>query len=338
MALHRVVRLGPVVVVAWSLLALPACDLPFGVGLPATRALESGAADVLDSAGSFEITGSYLEAGVRWSLDLQLARQSAAKHIVASTSDQKLEAIVLGKDAYFRGRRFLSQHLGSDPVSQGLLAAVGDAWWKGAAGDAPQLPNLTTGSGFRATLLGPALTGRTDHVSVDGVDAVDLAGSRADVYLEASPPYQPLRVQMRKGVSVDGLTEADLRYGNFDRDFGIKAPPASQVLDFSNLSSLPPLYTVVSVDTSRCVSGSACVVSALLKNLGATQPARGPSTVTFVMTDNASQRQLGSCRATVSPNVGYNATTTVGCTIDGVSTAGAGAATVTATPNNPGRA
>jgi hypothetical protein len=43
---------------------------------------------------------------------------------------------------------------------------------------------------------------------------------------------------------------------------------------------------------------------------------------------------LGSCQAQVQPDVGYNATTTVSCTIDGVQAQNA--AVVTASATNPG--
>ncbi len=317
------------------LLAGAACDLPFGLGLATTRALEDGAAAALDGAGSFEVSGSYAEAGQRVLVDVQLARPGSEHLMVSGAAESsKVEAIVLGQDGYFRGREFLTQHLGGDPVSQAILAVAGDAWWKGPAANAPQLPDWTQGAGFRSTFLGPAVTQRTDHRSLDGFDAVDLAGPRAEVWVRSGPPHQPLRVRLRKGVVVDGLADADLRYLNFDHDFNIAAP--ANVIDFSNLSSLPPLYTVLSVDVSRCVPSS-CVVSATLRNLGSTQPARAPSTVTFVMKDNASGKVLGSCQVPVVPDVGFNATTSVQCSISGAGGT-PGAETVTATPNNPGRA
>ncbi|HYS28045.1 MAG TPA: hypothetical protein VEQ12_00895, partial [Candidatus Limnocylindria bacterium] len=176
-----------------------------------------------------------------------------------------------------------------------------------------------------------------------------------------------LRVHMKKGVVIDGLGEADLTYGAYNRDFAIKAP--TDVIDFSNLSALPPLYTVVSVDTLACLSPSpspsvspsplpspsvspppsvfpspsaapstlatsTCVVSALLKNLGGPTGAQAPSTVTFTMTDPVSRMSLGSCQVQVQPDVGYNATTTVSCTIPTAQPQNA--ALVTATANNPG--
>jgi len=168
---------------------------------------------------------------------------------------------------------------------------------------------------------------------VDGIDAVELSGTRADVFITAQAPYRVLRVRLKHGVVVDGIRDADLRYVNYNHDFQISAP--ADVIDFSNLSTLPPIYTVISVDTSGC--GSPCVVSALLKNLGGLLHALAPSTVTFTMTDTASRQMVGSCQAQVVPDVTYNATTTVMCSIDNITAQQSNAATVTATPDNPGR-
>jgi hypothetical protein len=79
-------------------------------------------------------------------------------------------------------------------------------------------------------------------------------------------------------------------------------------------------------------------VSALLKNLGGMTAAVAKSTVTFTMTDSVSKRVLGNCSAQVSPDIGYNATTTVTCTFANLDLQQANAATVTATADNPGRA
>ena len=311
---------------------LSACDLPFGLGLPTTRSLESGATSSLVAAQSVEITGSYLEGTTRWSIDLQLGRPTS-EHVTVSSADVKLEAIILGSDAYFRGQQFLAAHMGSDLVSRSFVRAAGNGWWKGSVGRVPQLTDLTDGSLFRSTFLGQAATQRTDHLSVDGLDAVDLSGPRADVFIAAQAPYRVLRVRLKHGVVVDGIRDGDFRFTNYNSDFRIAAP--ADVIDFSNLTTLPPIYTVVSVDTSGC--GSPCAVSALLKNLGGTTGAQAPSTVTFTMTDTASRQLVGTCQAQVVPDVAYNATTTVGCTIGSVSAQQSNAAVVTATPDNPGR-
>ena len=312
--------------------ALSACDLPAGLGLPTTRSLETGATGTLVAADSFEITGSYSEGSNQWAIDLQLSRPDS-EYVTVTTLDLKLEAIILGNNTYFRGQQFLSAHMGGDVVSRSFVKAAGNGWWKGSAGHVPQLRDLTDGNVFRSTFLGQAVAQRTDHVSVDGVDAVDLAGARGEVFITAQAPYRVLRVRLKHGVVVDGIRDADLRFVNYNSDFRISAP--ADVIDFSNLTTLPPIYTVVSVDTSGC--GSPCLVSALLKNLGGLLHAQAPSTITFTMTDTASRQVLGSCQTQVVPDVKYNATTTVTCSIDNLTAQQSNAATVTATPYNPGR-
>jgi hypothetical protein len=330
------------------LVALSACDLPFNLGQPTTRALESGAADSLTSAKSFEIIGSYTDqlstltgpassarttlTVARVDLDLQMVRPNT-EHVVIGATGSKLEAIIIGDVAYFRGHDFLSQHMGSDPLSQSLVKAAGNEWWKGAGATVPSLSDFTDGRTFGATFLGPAITQRTDRVSVGGIEAVELSGPRADVFIAAGSPNELLRVHLKSNVVIDGISDADLRFGNYDKDFGI-APP-TDVIDFSNLSTLTPIYTVISVDSSGC--GSPCSVSALVKNLGGRLAAQAPSTITFTMTASATGQVLGSCKAQVTPDVGYNATTTVACTISGNGLQ-ANSAIVTATADNPGRA
>lgn len=313
--------------------ALSACTLPFGFDLPTTRSLESGATGTLIAADSFEITGSYSDGSKQWSIDLQLSRPDS-EHVTVTTADVKLEAIVLGNNAYFRGQQFLSAHMGGDLVSRSFVQAAGNGWWKSSAGHVPNLTDLTDGNLFKTTFLGPAVTERTDHLSVDGIAAVELSSARGDVFVTAQAPYRVLRLRLKHGVVVDGIRDADLRFVHYNNDFRIAAP--ADVIDFSNLSTLPPIYTVVSVDTSGCVSP--CTVSALLKNLGGMTGARAPSTVTFTMTDTASRQLVGRCQTQVVPDVGYNATTRVSCTIDDVTAQRSNAATVTATPDNPGHA
>lgn len=323
----RAALIGAVVVATLS-----ACDLPFGLGLPTTRSLETGATDALVRAHSFQITGSYSDGTSRWSIALQVSRPSS-EHVRVATSTVKLEAIVVASQAFFRGQQFLSAHMGGDLVSRSFVQAAGNGWWKASAGHVPQLTHLTDGNAFKSTFLGQAVTQRIDHVSVDGIDAVDLSGTRAEVFIAAEAPYEVLRVRLKHGVVIDGIRDADLRFSNYGDDFRIAAP--QDVIDFSNLSTLPPIYTVLSVDTSACASP--CALTALLKNLGGMTGGRAASTISFTMIDTASRQQVGRCQAQVVPDVGYNATTTVGCTIDAVTLQQSNAATVTVTADNPGR-
>jgi hypothetical protein len=319
---------------------LSGCQAPFGLGQPSTRSLENGAADTLAGANTFEITGTYTESGHDWTIDLQVARPGS-QHVVVSAPGVTLEGIILvdpttsaATESYFRGNQFLSDHLGTDAASRNLVKAAGTAWWKGFGKFVPELPDLTGGAAFRAAFLGTAVSNRIDQVAVDGVDAVNLSGPRADVFIGAGPPHQLLRLHFKSGAAIDGISGADFKYSNFGKDFKIVKP--TDVIDFSNLSTLPPIYTVVSVDTSRCAT--TCVVSAVVKNLGGKVGAQAPSTVTFTMTDSATKQTVGTCSAQVIPDVGYNSTKTVSCTIPAVSGQQANAAIVTATPTNPGRA
>jgi hypothetical protein len=323
-----------------AIAAMSGCQAPFGLGEPSTRSLETGLVNSLTAAKSLEVTGSYSEAGGQWLIDLQLVRPGT-QHIVVSNADLKLEAAIFFDpaglnvtDAYFRGNQFLSQHMGPDAASRNLVRAAGNAWWKGAAGQVPQLTNFTDGANFESTFLGTSVTKRVDHVSVDGLDAVSLSGPRAEVFAAAAAPHQLLRVRLQKGATVDGVSDANFQYANFDKDFKIAKP--TDVIDFSNLSTLPPIYTVVSVDTSRC--GATCVVSAVVKNLGGKVGAQAPSTITFTMMDSATKQAIGTCSAQVVPDVGFNSTKSVSCTIPAVGGHQANAAIVTATPTNPGRA
>lgn len=312
------------------LVVVAACDLPFQLGQPTTRELEAGAADSLSNASAFTFRGTYTDsAGAHWTLSALLLRPDREDVAVKGPAGQ-VEAILIGSQAYFQGQAFLAQHMGTDPTSQALVHAAGNAWWKGSTTLAPKLPDLTTGTAFRSTFLGSAVTQRTDLVSIDGLGAIELSGPRADVYIRATAPHYLMHIRMKKGVVIDGLGGADLDYGNFNRTVEINAP--ADVIDFSNLTTLPPIYTVVSVDTSRCET--TCVVSAVVKNLGGLTGAQAPSTVVFTLAYAGTV--LGGCQAQVTPDVGYNATTTVSCTIvftGKIDTS----AVVTATATNPGR-
>ncbi len=319
--------------VAAVIVMLSACDLPFALGLPSIRALNSGAGDSLDAAKSFRISGTYTESGTAWKMDLELVRPNT-QHVWLTGPDFSLESIITDGGSYFRGRQFLASHMGTDPSSMILVQAAGDNWWTGLPAAAPDntLTDFTKGSSLRSTFLGTAVTSRTDHVSVSGDPAIELSGPRADVFLSEAPPYRVMRIRMKSGAVVDGISSADFVYSDFGTDFAIAAPGGA--LNFADLSTLPPVYSVVSVDTSGCAFP--CLVSASLKNLGGRSGAHAPSTVKFTMTDPQTNSVLGTCQVTVQPDVGHSATTTASCTIAGVNGADHNAAVVTATADNPG--
>lgn len=310
-------------------LTLGACAAPFGLGTASTRALEAGVARSLDEQAGVAITGSYREGGATWSLDLQIGA-SGAKHITLTSATDRIEAILVGSDAYFRGARFASEHLGEDPPARDLAKAIGSSWWRGSVEKVPALPDLTQGSALRSTFLGPAATERVDHVSADGVDAVRMSGPRGEVFVSATPPYRLLRLKLKSGVVVDGIADADLHYST-GRDIRVSAP--SRVVDPRDSATLPPMYSAVSVDPSRC--GRPCVAAATVRNIGGRSAARAPSTVTFTASDPSDGRTLATCVASVAPDVDHNATTIVTCTMDALEP-GRVTALLTATVDNPG--
>jgi hypothetical protein len=314
-------------------LLFSACQLPLGLGLPTTRELESGALAVVASARSLEVAGSYEESSGRWDLDVKLARP-AARHVVASRNGVRVEAITIGNDAYFRGQELLAQQLNGDEPSRSLANAAGNAWWKGLASNQLDFFPFTDGARLKAAFINTDLVMRLDHVAENGVDTARLSSPRADVYIGEAAPHELVRLQMRQGTSVDGFTQADLQFTHYGADFKITAP--SDLINFADLSTLPPSYTVLSVDASGCAS--ACLVQATVKNLGGRTGARAASTIRFDLTDLVSGGVIGSCTATVAPDVDYNATTTVSCTIAKAASQDFGAAKVTATPTNPGHA
>lgn len=323
---------------ALLLLLLPcglvcACAPPPDLGRPSSRSLEQGVEDSLSATSGFEVNGTYVEAATAWRIDLQQTHSGDLHIVFSAGGGDQLEAIVVGGQSYFRGQRFLADHMGSDQLSKNLAAAAGGAWWKSAAANVPRLPDLFSGAAFRSAFLGSAVSARADHVAMDGIDTVELSGQRADVYVAEAAPHRLVRLRAKPGAVVDGAGDADLHFGSYGRNFNISVP--ADVIDFSNLSSLPPVYTVLSVDTSRC--GSPCVVSAQLKNLGGATRAKAPSTVAFVLSDPATGSTLGACSVDVAPDVGYNQTTTVGCTMPAFA-GQESAALVTATATNPGRA
>lgn len=282
---------------------------------------------MLGPGKSFEMSGPYGAGLSRLDIDLKVGA-GGARHVTVTSVDT-VEAITIGPDAYYRGEQFLARQLSGNPLGSSLARAAGNAWWKATPGQTPTLPDFTDGATFRATFLGSAVTQRNDNPGLLG--AIELSGARADVYVGSTAPYPLLRVALKKGVVVDGVADAVFAYSNAGADFHIAAP--TDLIDFGNQSTLPPIYTVVSVDTSKC--GSPCVVSATVKNLGGNAPAQQPSSVVFAMTGAVvSSVRLGGCVAVIQPDVGYNSTTTVSCTID---TAAQNAAYVTATPQNSSR-
>jgi hypothetical protein len=327
----RLNRFACVVVVGISAL-VAACSAPLGIGQTSTADLINTANSELDSAKSFEVSGRFSDAGKKYTMDLQLRRPSSV-HLTMTINGVGLEAIEVGPKAYYRGADFLAQAAGpaaGSPTGPRLVKAVGDRWWTASEKPAPDLSGLTDNQKLKANFLNSLLVNRKEHVTVSGLDTVELSGKDGTVNISDTTPHRLVRVQVPSGMTVDGYTDADLRFSNYGKDFSITAP--SGVLDFSDPSTLPPLYDVLSVDSSGCRSASSCVVAATVKNRTGLAGAPAQSTVTFNLSDSGG-KSIGTCSAGIAPDVANGATTTVSCKVPlgGFS----GAFTVHATPSNP---
>src|SRR5260221_5453394 len=206
-----------------ALLVLSACEPPLGLGLATTRELENGALAGLGSARSVERAGSYLDSGDPWQVDVQVG-QDGARHLVASSRGMDLEAILIGKDGYFRSQDLLARQLNGSPGSQSLARAAGNGWWKGPLASTPTFADFTQGDRVKATFINADLASRRDHVTDVGMDTAELSGPRADVYIEEAAPHELVRLRMQPGTTVDGITRADLRYRHYGADFKFVPP------------------------------------------------------------------------------------------------------------------
>ncbi|HEV2953090.1 MAG TPA: hypothetical protein VG015_03265 [Candidatus Dormibacteraeota bacterium] len=310
---------------------LPACDLPFGLSLARTPDLLNGAATQLATASTFEVTGAYTVAGSPWLIDVQVVRPNT-EHVKVNEKGIDLEGIQIGARAYFRGQAFLAQQLGSAPNVTNLVKAVGDRWWTSGSSTPPDFSAFTDPTRIKADFLNTLLVTRKDHLLVEGTDTAELSDPQQDLYVQEVSPHRLVRLHLKTGSTVAGISNGNIDFTNYGKDFGIVPPP--EVIDFNNLSTLPPNYTVLSVDTSGC-GISTCVVAAKVQNLGGTTGAMAPSTVSFAVVDTGSGKAIGNCVATVSPDLAYNATGVVSCVVPGVSAASFVSAQVTATPTNP---
>src|SRR5207245_1995057 len=78
-----------------------ACDLPFQLGQPTTRELETGATDSLSNTASFTLRGTYADAaGSQWTINALLQRPDREDVGVTGPGGQ-VEAILIGSQAYF---------------------------------------------------------------------------------------------------------------------------------------------------------------------------------------------------------------------------------------------
>lgn len=321
-----------VVLISATALAVAACGLPFGLGHPSAAQLESGAADNLAKAKSYEAKATFLDGPKAYSVDIEYAAPSTV-HIGGTQGDNALEMLSYNGKAYYKGQLFLDTVL-VDPNAQKVLKGAHDRWVTSSQVPAIDTSEITDPSKARLLLSGVA-SGRQDDVTYNGQNTAELTLPAVIVNITEDSPYRLVRLRSIADQSLGGVSHLDVAFSNYNKDFGIQAP--SDVFDFDDPTTWPPLYHVDAFTTepNPMTCNDPCVLTADMENTGGLNGASAPSTVTFVLTAS-DQSSLGTCKVTIQPDRPHGQKFTVSCSIQSPAwTNYAGNYTYTATADNP---
>jgi hypothetical protein len=166
----------------------------------------------------------------------------------------------------------------------------------------------------KANFLNTLSLSRKDDVTVNGANTAELSDSETIINVTESSPYELVRLRSQPGKTSSDVSDMDLAFTNYNQNFNITVP--TDALNLDDPSTFPPFYQVTAINLSRC-NGDPCNVSATVQNMAGTKGATAPSTVTFTATNDADSSTLGTCKATVSPDVANGANANVGCAITG---------------------
>jgi hypothetical protein len=292
-------------------LLAPACASPLGgPGLPSTADLINGAAKDFSNASSLEISGSFNQSGYHYTIDMQVTPPSTAR-VTMSQNNLQLEAVQVGGKVYFRGRDFLAKTVATNPAGPRLAKAIGAGWFTSKDTNLLDMSNFTEASKVKANFFNTLSVKRKDNVGSDGVKTAELAGTDYTLYITETSPHRLVYLRAAKATTLSDVTDAELAFTNYNKDFGIRAPTAA--FDLDDHGAWPPLYFRISMDASRC--DYPCILSAVFQNEGGTAAAPGPSTITFTLTNKADGSSFGSCTVAIQPDVPNGAQVTKSCSI-----------------------
>ena len=314
-------------------LVIGACGLPFGLGHPSTSQLETGAADNLAKAKSFEAKATFLDGSKPYNLDIEYSAPSTV-HIGGAQGDNNLEMLSINGKAYYKGQQFLNTVL-ADKNAQMVLNGAHDRWVTSS-----QLAPIDTSSITDATkarlLLSGAASSRQDDVTFNGQNTAELTLPAVIANITEDSPYRLVRLRSIAGQALGGTSHLDVAFTNYNKDFGIQPP--SNAFDFDDPTTWPPRYQVDAVHQQEVSPGSCgdpCVLSADVENTGGVNGASAPSTISFALTAS-DQSSLGSCKATIQPDRPHGQKFTVSCSIQSQAwTNYSGNYTYAATSDNP---
>lgn len=180
-------------------------------------------------AASVHLTGNVTADGVSAAYDLRMSSGGAQGTLVAEGAT--LDIIVLGEDAYLRGRDFFGAFAGPDADD-----LIGDRWVHVQTDDPKLGPYLQTVSmpGLQQIISQLAVDNPLDKggtTTVDGAQVVALTadGVELDIALNGRPYPRALR-------GSDGTSHFDLRFGDFDRPQPMPEKPADVFGQWQQLS------------------------------------------------------------------------------------------------------
>lgn len=302
-----------VLIAAMVCFTAAACGLPFGIGQASTSQLINGAADTLGKASGFEVAGKFTTGSDKFQVDIQY-QSSGAAHVNVTVNSTQIEAIQSNGKVYYHGKDAASTFVGSDAFGQAEPIAVGDKWFTTSKATPMDMSGFTDAGKVKANFLNTVSLSRKDNVTVNGVNTAELSDSESIINITESSPYELVRLRTQPGKTSSSASDLDLAFSNYNKDFSISVP--TDALNLDDPSTFPPFYQVTAINISGC-NGDPCRVAATVQNAAGTKGASAASTVTFTATNDADNSVLGTCKATISPDIANGAKANVGCSITG---------------------
>ncbi len=287
-----------------------ACGLPLiGQNLPTTAQLINGAAASMANATGFEVAGAFTQGSYNFAIDMQV-NMPATAHIKVERNSLQVEVIQAGGKVYYRSPDMLNGLLGTTAVDRSVERAVGDRWYTYKDAQLVDTSPFTDGAKVKANFFNTLAVKRKDNVSSGGVMTAELSADDFVINITESSPHRLVFVKTAPGQFIQDYSDVHMVFSNYNQDFAIQAP--GNVFDMDDHTTWPPLYYRVSINNARC--DYPCTLSAVFQNDGGTSGASSHSTVTFTVADT-NQKVLGSCAATIHPDVPYGQKVTETCTI-----------------------
>ena len=299
--------------VAIAALVFAGCAVA-GLGRASTSDLINGAAYELAHATGLELEGAFTKDKTDMSVDIQTNPPHSA-HITASKQEPnsqaiQVEMIQIDQKDYYRSVDLARVAAAASASAELVAHMVGGRWFTYKATPLDLGVSANTGD-IKASFLTDLSVARKDDVDVGGQGTAELSTGNYLINITEAAPHRLVFLRTAAGKTVKGLSLVHMLLRDYNKDFAIKAPTIA--VDLDDPASWPPLYSVLSVENSRC--GTPCTLSAQIKNLGGGGAATEPSTLTFEVINSATKQVLGSCAVTIRPDLAHNQTATERCTI-----------------------